>query len=111
MGRPPMVEKKLMDKHDAEYLIDQFNKYASWSEVQLFQIMFSTSAVIASFLAVTTVLAGWHTTSPMFHRVMWWVGFAFFGLMGFWFLRKSDMNRERLIALMNHVSRGGEPKP
>jgi len=46
------VVERTMDKEDAKYLIDQFNKYASWSMIQHYQLSLTLDPLLVSVLAL-----------------------------------------------------------
>jgi len=118
-----MSEKKLMDKDDAKYLIDQFNKFASWGVSQPLQQVYSTLALIVGCWAIITSLfvAFLQLFPPPSVMERTVVGFGIptvmFILILFFLRRVSRLsgkvmdahgrNIEKLTALMDYLSKCG----
>ena len=78
-GEIEISEGKLLNKDDAKYLIDQFNKYASWSVGQPAQMILSWAAIgiTIATIVITSIhpeLFPWirDPNSPI-HYLYYWV--------------------------------------
>jgi hypothetical protein len=118
-----MSEGKFLDKDDAKYLIDQFNKFASWGVSQPLQQVYSTLTLIVGCLAIITSLfvAILHLIPPPSVMGLIVVGFGIptviFILILVFLRRVSRLtekvmdthgrNIEKLTALMDYLSKCG----
>ena len=95
-----------MNENDARFLIDQFNKYASWMVNQPIQIFLSSFAVA---LAAVAFLLSLLRLSDFPEWVTFW-GYVVFTILFIWLMyygtyrpsQEHRMNEERLHLLMDH---------
>ena len=113
-----MSEKKLMDKDDAKYLIDQFNKYVSWSVGQPTQLLVAGVACFIAMIAlVITAMSVYRQEIGLVKDVPLY-GWPYLGLMvlasimavltgygGSYTFGKYRDSKDKLHVLMNFFSR------
>jgi len=101
-----MSEKRLLDKEHAEFLIDQFNKYVSWSVGQPTQLMVAGVATFTAMIAlVVTTISVFRQEIGLVLMVLASIMAVLTGYGGSYTFGKYRDSKDKLHLLMNFFSR------